>query len=368
MHRHRAALRFATLCLSLAAALSPLTTIAAPVSVYAVQTHPSGTPSAAAALSPAQRGDLVRAFVTKWGHHVKRVYNVPVRTWAMRMVPTFVAADPTNLRNAMTRDTFEGAMAELTGKGLRLDDTRIARRLSASPVRGSAMEHASSKLGDLNQDLAYTPIQPCRIVDTRLTTAGQFAAAETRHFFAINSSFTQQGGSSTDCGMQGVGASAVVLNLAAVTPLANGYATVFPFGTTQPGTSNINYSTSITVANNTITKIPNPLASSDFSLYSSASAHYVIDIVGYFAPPQATALQCIQSGYFNQTTIQPSTFGVVAGTLCPNGYTRVTTSCSVSSNIVSLNSVAIGGCQAYNNGPVAETVYAESTCCRVPGR
>ncbi len=367
MHRHRAALPLAALCLSLAALLSLPTTMAAPVSVHP-QAHPSGKSEAIVPLSPAQRGDLVRAFVTKWGHHVKRIYNVPVRTWAMRMVPTFVAADPTNLRNALNRDTFEGAMAELTGRGMRLDDKRIARRLNAAPVRGSAMEHASAKLGDLNQDLSYTPIQPCRIVDTRLTPAGQFAAAEIRNFFAINSSFTQQGGSSTDCGMQGVGASAVVLNLVAVTPIANGYATMYPFGTTQPSTSSINYSANVTVANNTITRIPNPLSSSDFSLYSNAASHYVIDIVGYFAPPQATALQCIQSGYFNQNTIQPQSFGVVPGTLCPNGYTRVTTSCSVSSNIVSITSVAIGGCQAYNNGSVAEIVYAESTCCRVPGR
>lgn len=302
-------------------------------------------------LSPTQRGQLVRQYVMKWGHHAQRVYGVPVRTWAMRMVPTFVAADPSNFRNALNRNTFEGAMAELSGRGMRLDDKGITRRLSASLLRGSASESVSAKLGELNQDLAYTPVQPCRIVDTRQTSAGQFAAAETRNFTTMNTSFTQQGGSSTDCGMHGAGASAVVTNVVAVTPTGNGYATVFPFNTTQPTTSSLNYSAGvIAVSNSMIMRVPNPIAAADFSLFSSAPSHYVIDVVGYFAPTRATALQCMQSGYFNTTSIAPGTLGTAPSTLCQNGYTRVSTSCNVSSTTVVLHVAAIGGCQAFNHG------------------
>ena len=368
MSIRRAVLRLVSPCLPFAVLLS-FAVSAAPPAAGPQGTSASVAPKVAGPLSPAQRGQLVRQFVLKWGNHVNRIYGVPARTWAMRMVPTFVAADPSNFRNALNRDTFEGAMAELSGRGMRLDDKSITRRLSGSPLRGSAAESVPAKLGELNQDLAYTPVQPCRIVDTRQTAAGQFAAAETRNFTAMNTSFTQQGGSSTDCGMHGAGASAVVINVVAVTPSGNGYATVYPFNTTQPVTSSLNYSAGvIAVSNSMITRVPNPLASADFSLYSSAPSHYVIDVVGYFAPTRATALQCIQSGYFNTTSIAPGTLGTAPSTLCPNGYTRVSTSCNVSSTTVVLHVAAIGGCQAFNHGSTYETVSAESTCCRVPGR
>lgn len=96
----------------------------------------AGTPAANDAgdgrLTPQARGELTGRFVRKWAAHVQRVYDVPVGVWARRMVPTFVAADPDNFRNALKRATFEGAMAELTGTGHRLSDDRAMRRLSAA--------------------------------------------------------------------------------------------------------------------------------------------------------------------------------------------------------------------------------------------
>ena len=44
----------------------------------------------AARLSPKERGQLTRQFVLKWGAYVQRIYDVPVGTWAKRMVPNFV--------------------------------------------------------------------------------------------------------------------------------------------------------------------------------------------------------------------------------------------------------------------------------------
>ena len=61
----------------------------------------------AAPLSPKQRGALARLFVLRWGNHVERVYDVKVGVWAQRMVPTLASADATNLRNALSRATFE---------------------------------------------------------------------------------------------------------------------------------------------------------------------------------------------------------------------------------------------------------------------
>ena len=43
------------------------------------------------------------------------------------------------------------------------------------------------------------------------------------------------------------------------------------------------------------------LLSLDFTIYSSAQSHYVVDIVGYFAPPQATELDCLETAQTAQT-------------------------------------------------------------------
>ncbi len=321
--------------------------------------------------SPQERGALTRQFVTKWGAYVQRVYGVPVGVWSKRMVPNFVTADTTNFRNALKRDTFEGAMAELGGTGRRLTDNQAIDRLAklAPGASASGPNAVVAKFGDLNQDLVYTPIQPCRILDTRVTAAGQIAANSTRNFVAINaSSFTGQGGSSTNCGTLGLSATAVAINLTAVTPVANGFTTVYPFGTTRPLSSNVNYYTGITAANGVIATIPNPLSSFDFTIYSSAQSHYVVDILGYFAPPLATALQC-------QDTANTVVAGIVAGgtanavaPACAAGYTQTATNCETSSWLMPIVFSHSGTCSARNNDTTAQDLRASRTCCRVPGR
>jgi hypothetical protein len=88
--------------------------------------------------TPKERGQLTRQFVSKWGLYVQRVYGVPVRVWAMRMVPNFVASDSVNFRKALMRDTFEGAMAELGGVGHRLSDRQAIDRLARIDPKASA--------------------------------------------------------------------------------------------------------------------------------------------------------------------------------------------------------------------------------------
>ena len=57
-------------------------------------------------------------------------------------------------------------------------------------------------LGDANADLTYTPVTPCRLVDTRVV-GGPIATNASRDFKVwvnVNSGgFTAQGGEATDC-------------------------------------------------------------------------------------------------------------------------------------------------------------------------
>lgn len=327
--------------------------------------------SSVAKISPAERGRLTQQFVTKWGAYVQRVYNVPVGTWAKRMVPNFVSVDADNFRNALKRETFEGAMAELGGAGSRVSDSQVVDRLakSALGVSTNSASVAVAKFGDLNQDLVYTPLQPCRIIDTRTTGAGQIAANSTRSFVAINASnFSGQGGSATNCGTLGLSATAVALNVTAVTPVANGYTTVYPFGTTQPLSSNINYYAGITAANGVIATIPNPLSSFDITIYSNAQSHYVVDILGYFAPPLATALQCVETANTDLAIAGNGGTGNAVAPACATGYTQTSTNCETTSWLMPIVYFQSGTCSARNGDTISRTLRASRTCCRVPGR
>lgn len=330
------------------------------------QSAPAASASTGAKASAQERAALTKQFVNKWGAYVQRVYGVPVATWAKRMGPTLGLVDGDNFRNALKRDTFEGAMAELGGNGQQLSDAQMIDRFAAKA--GAAGIIGTKALGALSNDLVYTPITPCRILDTRSTAAGAIAANSTRSFYAVNKSdFSTQGGSASNCGTLGLSATAVAINLTAVTPSGAGYATAYPYGTIQPTVASVNYATGAIVNNALIVQIPNPLSSFDFTIYTFAQSHYVADIVGYFAPPVATALQCQTTG----TTVANVAAGGqtnVTAPSCATGYTQTATNCESSSWTMPFVFIKDGVCSAQNNGASAADVRASRTCCRVPGR
>ncbi|MFY2764948.1 hypothetical protein [Arenimonas sp. MALMAid1274] len=313
-------------------------------------------------LTPRQRGELTRQLVLKWGSYVQQVHGVPVRTWAERMVPSLIQADSANFRAAVKRDTFEGAMAELTGTGHRINDEGVITKLAFSDA------DQTKALGALGNDLVYTPVAPCRILDTRNVAAGAIAANSTRNFVAFGvSSFASQGGSATNCGVNPLAATAVAINLTAVTPAGAGYATAYPFGTTQPVAASINYASGAIVNNALIVQTPNPIATFDFTLYSFAQSHYVADIVGYFAPPVATALQCVETTKTVVNIVANGTANANAPA-CAAGYTQTATNCESSDWLVPFVFINAGTCSARNNSAGAQEIRASRTCCRVPGR
>lgn len=322
----------------------------------------------AANISPVERGELTRKFVTKWGNYVQRVYQVPVGTWSKRMVPNFVSADASNFRNALKRDTFEGAMAELTGTGHRLSDDAVITKLASLDAGATRSQVTTKTLGALSNDLVYTPVAPCRILDTRNVAAGAIAANSTRNFVAFGvSSFASQGGSATNCGVNPLAATAVAINLTAVTPAAAGYATAYPFGSPQPLAASVNYVAGAVVNNALIVQTPNPITSFDFTVYTFAQSHYVADIVGYFAPPVATALQCVDTADTVTSVAAGATANSVAPA-CAAGYTQTATNCESSTWQMPFVFFSGGTCSAQNNSASAANLRSSRTCCRVPGR
>ena len=331
-------------------------------------------PAQSGPLTPAQRGQMARAYVLKWGVHVQQVYGVPVRVWAERMVSTFVHADPDNFRNALKRTTFEGASAELSGMGAKVPDQRVRDSTARARLVPTALPSGDigKALGSAAADLVYTPVTPCRILDTRVA-GGTIAGGATRDFNALVGSggnFSSQGGSATDCGMVAAGQAAVVINLTAVTPSIAGYATAYPFGAAQPLAASVNYTAGDIVNNSVVVKLPSPLTTKDFTVFTFGTSHYVADVVGYFAPPVATALQCTTvDGALR--TMAAGEYALLSTVNCPSGYTAVSTSITASQDVVMADSyISASSVQIFakNVSTLSQQAIPKATCCRVPGR
>ena len=134
--------------------------------------------------------------------------------------------------------------------------------------------------------LVYTPITPCRVVDTRVT-GGPFAAKETRTY-STNGATTQGGGSCTV--YSGMIPSALSLNVTVdATSLGNpalsGFLALLPQNGT--GTSWMNFVGGQTVANAGVASINQ--ADGTFSIKAQNPANVVVDVFGYFSAGAAGA-------------------------------------------------------------------------------
>lgn len=358
--------RLSTRKILLGAALS----LAVVVPVHAA--GPTSSSSVAASpVTPAQRGSAVRQFVRKWGGYVHAVYEVDIHDWAMRLVPQFANGDPANIQAALKRETFEGAMAALNGTGHRLSDDRVIAALASLPPGASAQKSriVARALGDTTQDLVYTPITPCRIVDTRNTVSGPIGDNASRSFAAAGeTSYASQGGSATNCGIGSEAPSAVALNVTVVGPTQAGYATVHPFGVARPATSSLNFAAGQIANNAIISKIPSPAATFDFTIYSLFQADYVVDIVGYFDNPRSSPVECVNVTLNVVSVPVGGTANLTATTACPAGYGPAGLNCESGSWDMPIVSSSGSICSAKNKGASAADLRAGLRCCRIPGR
>ncbi len=86
-------------------------------------------------------------------------------------------------------------------------------------------------------------------------------------------------------GVPATGVSAVVLNVTAASSTARGFITVYPGDESRPGTSNLNLSRPRESRPNTVIVPVSPTGS--IKLYSSAGAHLLADVSGYFTDATA---------------------------------------------------------------------------------
>jgi len=159
---------------------------------------------------------------------------------------------------------------------------------ATSPVSADGPIH--NAIGDPNRDFSYTPVPPCRIVDTRIG-GGALVPGTPRSFVVVGTTaaFPAQGGKAGGCGIP-VGAGAVEMNFVAVNPSGPGYFRASPWSATPtPSTfATLNFAPVMSALANGIAQ---PICNSATDTCTAdliveakpSSAHLVIDVVGYYA-------------------------------------------------------------------------------------
>jgi hypothetical protein len=267
-------------------------------------------------------------------------------------------------------------------------------------VMNSEVGKTNAKLGPSGPDRVFIPTVPCRVVDTR-NVGGVISANTTRNFYyysnvASYNFGTAQGGAPGQVGtvcpqlVYGDNApmnGAAALTVQVVSPTAAGNWIVWGGANPIPTVSALNWTGTGQILTNT-TVVPGGGRSGsgsgggilDFAVrYNgpSGSAHFIADVVGYFVPNLATALNCVTTDNFGTGTVAVGG-GVMQLSMpaCTAGYTATGWSCDYNGTLPSgavLQEITgyFNYCLWRNFSASALTgsnFGAHSRCCRVPGR
>ncbi|HEX6739391.1 MAG TPA: hypothetical protein VF310_14030, partial [Vicinamibacteria bacterium] len=202
-------------------------------------------------------------------------------------------------------------------------DVLLCRKNSPAAPRPEA-------LGDSSAQLLYTPVEPCRLIDTR-GAGGSLAVGVPRDFSVTAADLGPQGGSRTGCNVPPGPATAALVNFVAVNPTGAGNLRAWAYRTPLPAPPNssvLNYAfvagAGLNVANGIVVPIcdraqPGQACPLDFRAQADGSStHLVADVVGYFErfPAEQVPDLTVPLGammIWDQSAV------------CPAGYARDTT-------------------------------------------
>ncbi len=236
-----------------------------------------------------QRASVIERIVDTWGAPLARS-SAHVSIDELRTRLQGLRAD--HLLAASLAGTLDG-LREVIG-------ANSAPRATAKP----GLQQVKA-LGDSAADVVYTPITPCRLVETRGTFPpvyqGNGTAAHTALPFTPNQirNYTVQGGNGV-CLTQlpaGLNPTAVQLQVFGMpTTAASGDIEILPQGTAFGSTATMVYVG--TIAFNTVsTNAKINLANNQISVQvRGGGAHLAIDVVGYFAAPTGNGGQFLRQG------------------------------------------------------------------------
>lgn len=242
----------------------------------------------------------------------------------------------------------------------------LARRQDAA--LSATSERRKAALGDAI-NLVFTPITPCRIADSRGSSAGILVAGTPRNY--LNYSVSGQGGDpGCNTGSPGINngtTGALALTFTVTQTSGGGFLQVAPLSGSFT-TSVVNWTTANdTVANSTVLRTTG--GGGDFKVLSAggANAHVIIDLLGFYLPSEPAALTCVnQNGPSMAVAANVRDYPLTGGT-CAAGTTVVSSFFVTGSVDLVLADSPPPNCRVTNLGATATTATCIAKCCSIPG-
>jgi hypothetical protein len=146
---------------------------------------------------------------------------------------------------------------------------------------GDSVDTPATPLDSATQ-LTYTPIAPCRAVNTGATGAGGAMASGARRAFTIGGTATlhAQGGPTTGCGIP-TQASAVSATISVVAT-GKGYVKAWAVGATEPGTAFMDYTNVYNASTGGVVSLGSGRI---YVRNQGAVARIYVDVTGYYMTP-----------------------------------------------------------------------------------
>jgi hypothetical protein len=318
-------------------------------------------------------------------------FSVSSVAWAATPIPNTdpLAAIDLN-RNAIIADIVSGfgaqagddAAGSATLKA-RLEKLRADKLLAASLAssresldaiiteadapRSAAFSHVNAKaLGDPARDLVYTPLTPCRLIDTRGNGApfqgGAFAAGERRAYVPAGA-----------CAIPATGVATMLVSFTTqnLTPVSGGVLAILPPAAPFTATVDVFNLGSTWSASNTAVATGGAGQFDVFVLI--ANAHVIVDVLGYFAPPPNGSVGTAQIADGSVTAAKMAANGCTNGQILKfNGaawacaadaagsgtVTGVTASAPIASSGGTAPNISLSGTVGVANGGTGRTTLA----------
>lgn len=280
---------------------------------------------------------------------------------------------PANWRTATLSELYKLSNEALSA----MQGVRALNDLPAAIAKAKRI--APKALGGSTQDLTYTPITPCRYIDTR-DVGGKINGV--RSFDLDSNAYTTAAGKCASDPYTTFGSTlaALAVNIAIFdTSAAPGVATIAPVGAST-NTALVNWyqaGPSVQASNAAIVTNDQGPTLEEIDIVTSSAVHVIVDVFGAFRANEATALECV-STFSQQTVANGANFDFEIAA-CPSGYTVTGAGCrtseftgvnwAINGLFRAASGTALGAfCSGRNMTGAPQDIQGTRQCCRIPGR
>jgi hypothetical protein len=209
-----------------------------------------------------------------------------VANWSKELAPAQLSAFKDKL-NHLRADQLLAANISGSFDGV-LEVMDSSEKAAAALSKTNLLDEAKT-VGDAEADVVYTPVTPCRFLDTRglnspVNAGGAFTSGQIRPYQVTGA-----------CNVP-VGASAVVTQIIMIQPSAAGDIEVLPQGGTFGGTVAMVFQANVFSSVSLIAKLN--VANGQFATQiRGPGGHVAMDILGYYKAPNAINGSLLTAGY-----------------------------------------------------------------------